>query len=390
MTSSVVMTSDVNPSESGQQVTLTATVTPSDASGTVTFYTEAIPLGGGVVNSGVATFSISGLSIATHMLTAHYSGCTLYNASASATYAQDVVVSLPPAVDVTWPNGGENLDVGSNVTLTWTAVDNPPVVSVTLDVSLDNGANWSRVATDIANSGSYVWTVPAPGTNTSTTPVYSALFRVAATDGFGVTGYDQSNAPFSVFDTQVPVIVTPLGAETRDDGILVRWSIADRNQFTRLELERSPAEVGPWTLQAAEVRDDLGITSALDRSVEIGKTYYYRLLGTTGSGAQSAFGLVKATAWAPREFALSAAWPNPTRGPLTLQFTVPRDAHVKLSVLDLQGREVAPLTEGNYPAGRFQVDWDGRSDRGIVPTGLYFLQLVTPEKRVIRRVAITR
>ncbi len=390
MASSTALSSNINPSESGEQVTLTATVSPNDATGTVNFLDGATSIGSAPVNSGVATLAVSTLSIATHSLTASYGGCSLYTGSTSPTYSQDVVISHPPVVNVTWPNGGENLDVGSNVTLTWTATDNPPVATVTLDVSRDDGATWTRIATDIANSGSYAWAVVGPGTNTGATKVYSALLRVAATDGYGVTGYGSSTAPFSLFDTQVSVIVTPLGSEALDSGIRLKWSIGNRSMFARLELERSPAEVGPWATLGISLEDDAGVTTATDRTVEAGKTYYYRLLGTMSGGAQSTFGLVKATAWAPAEFALSFVWPNPTRGPLTMQFTVPRESRVKLSVLDLQGREVAPLTEGSYPAGRFQVDWDGRSDRGTVPTGLYFVQLVTPDKRMVRRVTIAR
>ncbi len=96
------------------------------------------------------------------------------------------------------------------------------------------------------------------------------------------------------------------------------------------------------------------------------------------------------TAGTPAAFELSAVWPNPTPGPLSMRFALPRESHVKLSVIDLQGREIAPLTERSYHAGRYQVDWDGRTDRGRVPAGLYFVQLLTPETRVVRRVAVTR
>ena len=51
---------------------------------------------------------------------------------------------------------------------------------------------------------------------------------------------------------------------------------------------------------------------------------------------------------------------------------------------------MAVLAEGDYRAGRYQVEWDGRSDRGPVRSGLYFVELRTPGNRFVSRVAIVR
>ena len=147
----------------------------------------------------------------------------------------------------------------------------------------------------------------------------------------------------------------------------------------------------PWCAVSAGLSEDAGLTVAVDRAAQPGQTYFYRLVGTTNGGTQAVFGPVKGTAGAPRELALSSAWPNPTRGaPTTMRFTVPRDAKLRLSVADLQGREVAVLAEGEYAAGRYQVDWDGRTDRGAVAPGLYFIRLSTSVKTIVTRLAIAR
>ena len=67
---------------------------------------------------------------------------------------------------------------------------------------------------------------------------------------------------------------------------------------------------------------------------------------------------------------------------------LPRATQIRLTLYDAQGREAAELAKGEYSAGRYQVDWDGRSDRGAVLPGVYFVELVTPGKRVVTRVAI--
>jgi hypothetical protein len=50
-------------------------------------------------------------------------------------------------------------------------------------------------------------------------------------------------------------------------------------------------------------------------------------------------------------------------------------ARARLSVLDLQGREVAVLTDGVFPAGRHTAMWDGSTEWGSAPAGLYFVRL---------------
>jgi hypothetical protein len=89
------LTSSLNPSVRGQQVTFTATVKPSSGAGTptgtVTFLDGGTTLGSSALNaSGVATFSTASLSVGTHSITARYGGDTNYNGSTSAVLSQTV------------------------------------------------------------------------------------------------------------------------------------------------------------------------------------------------------------------------------------------------------------------------------------------------------------
>jgi len=388
VTSSVTLTSDVNPSKEGASVTLTATVSPSDATGTVEFFNGASSLGSSAVSGGVATLTTTTLPAGTLTLTAHYSGDIVNGPSVSPDYIQEVTPDSPPQVTVVFPNGGENEFVGGTVKLVWNATDNTSVESVTLEISRDYGSTWETIALDIPNSGSYVWTVTGPGTNTTTSPVYSALFRVTAKDNAGVTGQDQSDGYFSIYDAVVPAVITSLGAETIDLGIRVHWALAAQAQFTSITLERSAGETGPWAMIDAAISESNGETVADDHTAQAGQTYWYRLVGTTATGQTATFGPVQGTAGAPREFALSAAWPNPSRGPVTMDFSVAKSAHVTLDVVDLQGRQVSVLADREFSAGRYQLKWDGRSDRGQVPAGVYFVRFITGEKKLVSRVTI--
>src|SRR5438477_1555308 len=86
----------VNPSVSGQAITLTATVVAvapaaGTPSGTVTFFDGATNLGSAALDaSGQATLNIASLSVGSHNLSASYSGDANFNSSSSATLTQTV------------------------------------------------------------------------------------------------------------------------------------------------------------------------------------------------------------------------------------------------------------------------------------------------------------
>jgi immune inhibitor A len=73
--------------------------------------------------------------------------------------------------------------------------------------------------------------------------------------------------------------------------------------------------------------------------------------------------------------ALEPARPSPMRGTGQIVFVLPREARARISVLDLQGRVVAMLADGVFTAGRHTATWDGSTEHGSAPAGLYFVRL---------------
>jgi hypothetical protein len=90
------------------------------------------------------------------------------------------------------------------------------------------------------------------------------------------------------------------------------------------------------------------------------------------------------------DFELAPVQPNPLRGAGRIGFALPRAAHVRLSVIDVQGREVAVLAEGVREAGRHQVGWEGAGGSGRVGPGLYFVRLSVAGRSLVRRTVVTR
>jgi FlgD Ig-like domain len=73
----------------------------------------------------------------------------------------------------------------------------------------------------------------------------------------------------------------------------------------------------------------------------------------------------------PGRIEFAAPSPNPSPGAVAFRIALPHAAHVRVLVLDIQGRLVARIDQGTLAAGRYRIDWDGRGLAG----GVYLTQL---------------
>jgi hypothetical protein len=93
---------------------------------------------------------------------------------------------------------------------------------------------------------------------------------------------------------------------------------------------------------------------------------------------------------AGRELTLASVAPNPTSGPATVTFTLASETRVRLSVVDVLGRETAVLVNGVRPAGRHEARWDGRGRQGTAQTGMYFVRMEAGGRTFMKRFVMTR
>jgi hypothetical protein len=80
--------------------------------------------------------------------------------------------------------------------------------------------------------------------------------------------------------------------------------------------------------------------------------------------------------------------PNPAVESATIRFALPRDANVRLSILDIQGREVARLAEGRMAAGHHEATWAPAGAQKSVAPGVYLVRFETPRGVRVRRIVV--
>ena len=73
----------------------------------------------------------------------------------------------------------------------------------------------------------------------------------------------------------------------------------------------------------------------------------------------------------PDAYALDANYPNPFNPSTTIGYAVPKATDVRLSIYDLQGREVAELVTATQAAGRYEVTWDASG----IASGVYLYRI---------------
>ncbi|MBC8322645.1 MAG: T9SS type A sorting domain-containing protein [Candidatus Marinimicrobia bacterium] len=81
----------------------------------------------------------------------------------------------------------------------------------------------------------------------------------------------------------------------------------------------------------------------------------------------------------PSVFALHQNYPNPFNPVTEIQFDVPVESKVKLTIYNIMGQEVTTLSNSTLEAGFHSVRWDGTNGLGEqVSTGVYFYRLSSP------------
>ena len=81
----------------------------------------------------------------------------------------------------------------------------------------------------------------------------------------------------------------------------------------------------------------------------------------------------------PLRLALGLPAPNPAAPRTVIPFILPEAAEVRLTVVDVAGREVRALAAGGFAGGAHSIAWDGRNARGeAVARGVYWLRLEAP------------
>ena len=85
------------------------------------------------------------------------------------------------------------------------------------------------------------------------------------------------------------------------------------------------------------------------------------------------------------------ATPNPFNPQTVFTFTLSQPGRVRVNVYDLKGALVKTLVNETGDVGSHTVPWDGTdSSHQRVVSGVYFVQVLAPQGRVVQRVTVLK
>jgi hypothetical protein len=167
-------------------------------------------------------------------------------------YGYGKVVMPDISLEVTYPNGGENLYIDSIYNITWTSSGTSGAVKI--EYSTNSGSNWSDVIASTTDDGSHPWTIPDD-------PSENCLVRI--TDTIGIPS-DTSDAVFEISHPVPAITVTsPNGGEewiidsthnitwtsfATSGGVKIEYSVDNAGSWSDVIASMPDTGVYPWTV----------------------------------------------------------------------------------------------------------------------------------------------
>ena len=93
----------------------------------------------------------------------------------------------------------------------------------------------------------------------------------------------------------------------------------------------------------------------------------------------SPFGLSRIVTLDLEEYSLSEAYPNPFNPTTTINFGVPLESHVEVSIFDLRGQKIETLVNEFSQPGNYSISWDAKQ----IASGVYFIHFTASDDNTL-------
>ncbi len=237
-------------------------------------------------------------------------------------------------------------------------------------------------------------TEPAPtiGPVTGTTTDVADIGRFALRQGLATTAVTALIDEIWVstdWGTVLPVELSSFTSSVSGRNVTLNWSTISETNNAGFAVERSSSDEA-W-VNAGFVNGN-GTTSTLqnysftESSLNTG-VYKYRLKQTDFNGNFEYHNLAgEIVIGVPSEFSLSQNYPNPFNPSTVINFDVPVDANMTLSLYDMQGKLVRVLSEGFRTAGYYSLTLNAAG----LPSGTYFYRLSSGDFAATKRLMLVK
>ena len=295
----------------------------------------------------------------------NFETATYSNGSQTDTFSINCgdIISLPPGGSLTF-----------KVTSFSTSISNLMILSC---ANLPPGATFPTVWGSLTVSSTFNWT--------PTGPFFGNIvfqLRGTATVDCHVT-----------FDWPLPVELNSFTSVIHGNSVKLKWQTNSEINNSKFIIERLNTGIEnnyEWS-QAGTVQGN-GTTSSpinytfTDKGLNSG-TYQYRLNQKDFNGNFEYHYLNNnVIIGLPEKFELSQNYPNPFNPSTKIDFHLPKNGNVKITVYDNSGREAAQLVNEFKNAGYFTIDFNASS----LSSGVYFYELASGDFKAVKKLVILK
>jgi plastocyanin len=186
----------------------------------------------------------------------------------------------------------------------------------------------------------------------------------------------------------IPVELSSFTASVNANSVNLTWITASETNNKGFEVQRKTAN-SDWSVisfvNGQGTSTKTKVYSYVDGNLDAGN-YYYRLKQVDFDGSFEYSNIVTADVSAPAKFELSQNYPNPFNPTTKINFAVPTNGNVNLTVYNVLGQKISTLVNGNMKAGNYTVDFNA-SD---LNSGLYFYKLESSGATQVKKMMLLK
>jgi alpha-tubulin suppressor-like RCC1 family protein len=206
------------------------------------------------------------------------------------------------------------------------------------------------------------------------------------TDSFvPVSVVNSDNTEFAL-----PITLSSFTATAVNGAVELAWETATETNNANFVIYRNDVSIA--SVAGAGTTTEPHSYSYVDDAVVPGVTYTYVLADVDYANEETKYEddavtvEIEGGALSVEDFVVGAAYPNPFNPTAVVPIELSRDAMVKASLYDLNGREVKALVNANFTAGTHDLRIDGAG----LTTGLYLLQVVVDNVVDVQKIALMK
>jgi hypothetical protein len=185
------------------------------------------------------------------------------------------------------------------------------------------------------------------------------------------------------------VLIASFAAVVGARGVELNWLVTSADGLQGFNVYRSQeSEAGYLPLNDRALLPP-ATTSFLDVAVRPGQSYWYRLGAVDRDG--EFLSPAQAVVTPQRQVELAQNCPNPFNPTTRIDYYLPADNHVVLTVYGVRGDRIVTLVDEPTRYGLHSVTWNGRDASGVtVSSGVYFYRLQAGSTVITKKLVVMK